>query len=194
MFHHSGRLFPVWTSTCRVHWAVTSSTSPQQPSSAVASCAVPTAAVCADIRTRTRICILTHRRTYDRRPGEQTAREGRRERGRASGGWAETSSASVLAGIRARGVDLEDPLQQRGDGHALNAWIYLLTPLLLHLLTWAHAIDTWSTCFLLMKCLAGQCAPNAVVKKVLYFHEVMWVSLKLKLISINTGNSEFLGV
>ncbi|KAK2889602.1 hypothetical protein Q8A67_014977 [Cirrhinus molitorella] len=32
--------------------------------------------------------------------------------------------------------DLEDPLQQQGEGHALKAlWIYLLTPLMLHLLT-----------------------------------------------------------
>ncbi len=54
-----------------------------------------------------------------------------------------------FSGYQGERCDLEDPLQQRGDGHALNAWIYLLTPLLLHLLTWAHAIDTWTRFFCL---------------------------------------------
>uniref|UniRef100_A0A8C1TBF2 Hyaluronidase n=1 Tax=Cyprinus carpio TaxID=7962 RepID=A0A8C1TBF2_CYPCA len=41
-----------------------------------------------------------------------------------------------FSGYQGERCDLEDPLQQRGDGHALKAlWIYLLTPLLLHLLT-----------------------------------------------------------
>ncbi|XP_052413960.1 hyaluronidase-2 [Carassius gibelio] len=41
-----------------------------------------------------------------------------------------------FSGFQGERCDLEDPLQQRGDGHALKAlWIYLLTPLLLHLLT-----------------------------------------------------------
>ncbi|XP_026068683.1 hyaluronidase-2-like [Carassius auratus] len=41
-----------------------------------------------------------------------------------------------FSGYQGERCDLKDPLQQRGDGHALKAlWMYLLTPLLLHLLT-----------------------------------------------------------
>lgn len=54
------------------------------------------------------------------------------------------------SGYQGERCDLEDPLQQRGDGHALKAiWIYLLSALLLHLLTWAHQL------FLHIKCFAA---------------------------------------
>uniref|UniRef100_A0A8C1S8C1 Hyaluronidase n=1 Tax=Cyprinus carpio TaxID=7962 RepID=A0A8C1S8C1_CYPCA len=48
----------------------------------------------------------------------------------------EDFQCQCFSGYQGERCDLEDPLQQRGDGHALKAlWIYLLTPLLLHLLT-----------------------------------------------------------
>ncbi|XP_067314665.1 hyaluronidase-2 [Pseudorasbora parva] len=48
----------------------------------------------------------------------------------------EDFQCQCYSGFQGEKCDLEDPLQQRGDGHALKAlWIYLLTPLLLHRLT-----------------------------------------------------------
>ncbi|XP_073708099.1 hyaluronidase-2-like [Garra rufa] len=48
----------------------------------------------------------------------------------------EDFQCQCFSGYQGERCDFEDPLRQRGDGHALKAlWIYLLTPLLLHLLT-----------------------------------------------------------
>ncbi|XP_050969291.1 hyaluronidase-2 [Labeo rohita] len=48
----------------------------------------------------------------------------------------EDFQCQCFSGYQGERCDHEDPLQQRGDGHALKAlWIYLLTPLLLHILS-----------------------------------------------------------
>ncbi|XP_067229611.1 hyaluronidase-2 [Chanodichthys erythropterus] len=48
----------------------------------------------------------------------------------------EDFKCQCYSGYQGERCDIEDPLQQQGDGHALKAiWIYLLSPLLLHLLT-----------------------------------------------------------
>ncbi|KAK7155821.1 hypothetical protein R3I93_010473 [Phoxinus phoxinus] len=48
----------------------------------------------------------------------------------------EDFQCQCYSGYQGERCDLEDPLQQRGHGHALKAiWIYLLSPLLLHSLT-----------------------------------------------------------
>lgn len=87
----------------------------------------------------------------------------------------EDFQCQCYSGYQGERCDIEDPLQQRGDGHALKAIWILLSPLLLHLLTWTHLNWHWFSCIWNVSLL---CRSKCCSEKV--FHEVMWVSLKLK--------------